>query len=97
MGIWGRGRARAPPSRRRVHEKNLREMGRNKQSSMRGFGALSEMVILVQLLDDSFLAGNGNSKCSSRFSSASSLAVLALRPAPYCGFCRSPHLNSNSI
>ena len=36
-------------------------------------------VIPVQLLDDSSLAGNGNSNCSSRFSSSSSLLVLALR------------------
>ena len=36
-------------------------------------------VILVQLLDNSPLAGDGNSNCSSRFSSSSSLLVLALR------------------
>jgi len=34
-------------------------------------------IILAQLLNDSSLAGNGNSNCSSRFSS--SLLVLALR------------------
>jgi hypothetical protein len=40
--------------------------------------AVHRSVILVQLPDDSSLAGNGNSNCSSRFSS-SSLLVLALR------------------
>jgi len=41
--------------------------------------AIIRSVILVQLPDDSSLAGNGNSNCSSRFSSSSSLLVLALR------------------
>jgi len=72
--------------------KNLREMDRDKQSSKHTFGALSDptnkfvdgwmashRVILVQLPDDSSLAGNGNSNCSSRFSSSSFLLVLALR------------------
>jgi hypothetical protein len=79
VGIWG---------------KDLREMDRDKQSSKHAFGAWSDdptnkfvggrlaiirSVILVQLPDDSSLAGNGNSNCSSRFSSSSSLLVLALR------------------
>ena len=66
MGIWG---------------KDLREMDRDKQSSKHAFGAWSDdptnkfvggrlaiirSVILVQLPDDSSLAGNGNSNCSSR-------------------------------
>jgi hypothetical protein len=68
-------------------------MDRDKQSSKHTFGAWSDptnkivdgwmasyrSVILVQLPDDSSLAGNGNSNCSSRFSSSSSLLVLALR------------------
>ena len=63
-------------------------MDRDKQSSKRAFGAFqpnnsfmdsSCLVIPVQLLDDPSLAGNGNSNCSSRFSSSSSLLVLALR------------------
>ena len=68
-------------------------MDRDKQSSKHAFGAWSDptnnfvggwlaihrSVILVQLPDDSSLAGNGNSNCSSRFSSSSSLLVLALR------------------
>ena len=67
-------------------------MDRDKQSSKHTFGALSDptnkfvdgwmashRVILVQLPDDSSLAGNGNSNCSSRFSSSFSLLVLALR------------------
>ena len=37
--------------------------------------AIIRSVILVQLPDDSSLAGNGNSNCSSRFSSSSSLLV----------------------
>ena len=41
--------------------------------------AIIRSVILAQLPDDSSLAGNGNSNCSSRFSSSSSLLVLALR------------------
>jgi len=71
----------------------LREMDRDKQSSKHTFGAWSDptnkfvdgwmashrSVMLVQLPDDSSLAGNGNSNCSSRFSSSSSLLVLALR------------------
>ena len=39
----------------------------------------SSSIIQVQLLDDSSLAGNGNSTCSSHFSSLPSLLVLALR------------------
>ena len=69
-------------------------MDRDKQSSKHAFGAWSDdptnkfvggslaghrSVILVQLPDESSLAGNGNSNCSSRFSSSSSLLVLALR------------------
>jgi hypothetical protein len=68
-------------------------MDRDEQSSKHTFGAWSDpankfvdgwmasyrSVILVQLPDDSSLAGNGNSNCSSRFSSSSSLLVLALR------------------
>jgi len=64
-------------------------MDRDKQSSKRALGALSDpnkkiclvssrLVISVQLLDNPSLAGNGNSNCSSRFSSSSSLLVLAL-------------------
>jgi len=37
------------------------------------------LIILVQLLDNPSSAGNGNSNCSSRFLSSSSLLVLALR------------------
>ena len=74
--------------------KKLREMDRDKQSSKHAFGAWSDdptnkfvggslavhrSVILVQLPDDSSLVGNGNSNCPSRFSSSSSLLVLALR------------------
>jgi hypothetical protein len=44
-----------------------------------GWMASHRSVMLVQLPDDSSLAGNGNSNCSSRFSSSSSLLVLALR------------------
>ena len=68
-------------------------MDRDKQSSKHAFGAWSDptnkimggslavhrSVILVQLPDDSSLEGNGNSNCCSRFSSSSSLLVLALR------------------
>ena len=78
--------------------KKLREMDRDKQSSKHTFGAWSDptnkfvdgwmashrSVILVQLPDDSSLAGNGNSNCSSRFSSSSS----RLGSAPNCGFRR---------
>ena len=67
-------------------------MDRDKQGSKHAFGAWSDptnkilggwlakhrSVSLVQLPDDSSLAG-GNSNCSSRFSSSSSLLVLALR------------------
>jgi hypothetical protein len=41
--------------------------------------ASRRLVLLAQLLDDPSLAGNGNSNCSSRFSSSSSLLVFALR------------------
>ena len=82
-----------PKAGRVYPKKNVREMGRDKQSSKDAFGAWSDptnrfvggwlaihrSVILVQLPDDSSLAGNGNSNCSSRFSSSSSLLVLALR------------------
>jgi len=88
----GRRWARAPPSRR-VQKEKLREMDRDKQSSKRAFGALSDpnktfcgwfqvssgLVILVQLLDDPSYAGNKISNCSSNFSSSYSHLVLALR------------------
>jgi len=84
------GRARKPPSRR-IQKKKMREMDRDKQSSKHAFGAWSDptnkfvdswmashrSVILVQLPDDSSLAGNGSSNCSSRFSSSSSFLRLA--------------------
>ena len=68
-------------------------MNRDKQSSKHAFGAWSDptnkfvggqiaihrSVTLGQLPGDSSLAGNGSSVCSSRFSSSSSLLVLALR------------------
>ena len=70
-------------------------MDRDKQSSKHawcdpnkqvvdGWMASRRSVILVQLLDDSSLAGNGNRNCSSRFSSSSS----CLGSAPNCGFRR---------
>ena len=74
-------------------------MDRDKQSSKHTFGAWSDdptkqvvdgwmasrrSVILVRHPDDSSLAGNGNSNCSSRFSSSSS----RLGSAPNCGFRR---------
>jgi len=91
MGTWGKSMhvGSSLPAR-----KKLREMDRDKQSSKHAFGAWSDdptnkfvggslavhrSVILVQLPDDSSLAGNGNSNCPSRFSSSSSLLVLALR------------------
>ena len=46
---------------------------------MDGLTSIGYAVMLVQLPDDSSLAGNGNSNRSSRFSSSSSLLVLALR------------------
>ena len=68
-------------------------MDRDKQSSKRAFGALSDpnktfcgwfqvssgLVILVQLLDDPSFAGNKISNCSSNFLSSYSHLVLALR------------------
>jgi len=72
----------------------MREIDRDMLNSKHSFGAWSDdptnkfvggrlaiirSVILVQLPDDSSLAGNGNSNFSSRFSSSSSLLVLALR------------------
>ena len=72
-------------------------MDQDKQSSKHAFSAWSDdptnkfvggslavhrSVILVQLLDDSSLAGNGNGNC---FSSSSSLLVLALRLATVSG------------
>jgi len=88
----GRRWARAPPSRR-VQKKKLRDVDRDKQSSKRAFGALSDpnktfcgwfqvssgLVILVQLLDDPSFAGNKISNCSSNFLSSYSHLVLALR------------------
>ena len=77
-------------------------MDRDKQSSKHAFGAWSNptnkfvgcwvaihrSVILVQLPDDSSLAGNGNSNCSSSFSSSSSRLVLALRLTAVSGASR---------
>jgi hypothetical protein len=85
------GRVYPPPEG--YKRQKLREMDRDKQSSKHAFGAWSDptnkimggslavhrSVILVQLPDDSSLEGNGNSNCCSRFSSSSSLLVLALR------------------
>ena len=71
------GRVYPPPEG--YKRKKLREMDRDKQSSKHTFGAWSDPT--NKFVDGwmASLAGNGNSNCSSRFSSSSSLLVLALR------------------